>query len=447
MKKKFFYVSILVMLMACIASCEGLVPPIDGEDPENPGNTDNGDGNGNNNGTNGGGETTGHFTRKTFNSTREFVDFFPTGYALVFEYEDLSFSDEKEVYAKPADGSFVYSEIENDPSSSDYNYTDDFLIWEGSNTHDLHHTNDDYVTKYWTAQGNFTGENVVDGLQMEELGAAAIGAFRSVVSGHPDAHSVFSALVYYGCMGFIQSDNCEYVEYEKDTTIVGIDCKKYILVTPPFEYNGQVLSEGYTESWYVLDNGFCLKYHSSSSTATSNFELTEAKTQVATYDDVIRDFYRAEGAVSPLPASLSEWDILTQVRTKEWFNPQPSEYVIPWQDGIDYMTCWSEYWKGGTLLHTYDLVVDIDAATVDALTAYKEKVKALPDFVVTADEDVDTESYRSFRFEGNNETEHPGISFGDSYYYIDYSITGYHMKDQNIGQCVIKICWVRVTIV
>lgn len=463
------------MLIACFASCEGFIPVPDNEDPENQENT------GNENGNNNGNETTGHFTRKQFNTTREFVDFFPTGYAMVFEYEDLSWSNEKDVYAKPSDGSFVHSTIDNEPSSSKYNYTEKFYIWEGSNYHELHHTNYDYVTEYWTVQGNFTGENVVDGVQMEELGSVAVGTFRRIKEGHPDVHSAFSALVYSGCMGFIQSDKCEYVEFEKDTTISGIDCKKYILVTEDFVYNGQVLTEGYIESWYVLGNGFCLKYNSNSSTATSNFELTEAKPQVTTYNDVIQDFYRAKEPLSPLPASLAEWDIITHVRTKEWFNPQQSNYVIPWEDGIDYMTCWYEYRYSETLLHTYDVIVDIDAATVEALTAYKEKVRALPDFVVTTDSDTDDPKYReayrlaleqyypdyteeeleaayqqmeeywatfrSFEFKGNNETEHPNISFGDSYYYIDYSISGFHMKDQNTGQCVIKICWVRVTIV
>jgi len=426
---------------------------------------------------------TGYFTQKAFTTTKDFVDFFPDGYALAYKFVNLSWSNEVKIYANPTDGSFIYSEISNDPKSSNYGYTTNFYVWEGSNFHGLHFTNFDGHTKFWTVEGNFTGENVV---QRTETGSLYAGSFKSIYEGAPSNTSVFSTLIYTNpCTGFIQGTNCEYVEYDKDTTILGIACKKYVRDHAEVAYAGTVISPAYQDAWYVLENGFCLKYASTNPMMgfDTRFEVSEVHTKVSNYDKVIQDFYRPKNTNNAFPTSLSQWDVLTHVRTKEWFNPVPDAWIIPWTaGGVNYTTCWYQYTKNGTekTLHTYNVNIDLNIVSTADMVAYKNLVKNIPYFTTTSDMDTDDAEFRErtrqglyalypdetaeqiearyqtmletfnqvriISFEGNNDTDHPELTFGESYWYVKYDMSGY-LTNSTTRILQLKIYWVKVTIV
>ena len=372
------------------------------------------------------------FTKRTFASVKDYIDFMPVG-VYVYAYETESWNGDMDVYAKAADGSFTFSEIEGDEKSSYYGKTNEFRVWEGENYHGIYHTNDTkkQTTTYWQVLGEYPGET----LTQDETPAVIMGmvSLKGVYEGKPQGVTEFMPSIT-PFVKFITSDDCERAVFEKNDVVAGIACKKYV-------YNN-----GYSvNSYWVLNNGFCLKYDSDSEYAMTDFYLSEAETAAPDCDYVIGKYYRGKDVYSA-PPQLSQIPPLTHMHFGEWAAAAQT-WVIPWTaGGVNYMTMWYAFRNGTRVLHTYDIDLDQTAFTDAQRTAYFAQVKAIPDMSVKQDYDTgNPDTYRSVVFKGNNHTDHPSLTFGDSYYYIDYD---FNLSSINGSPflCRLKIAWVKVTI-
>jgi len=408
---------------------------------------------------------TGFFTKANFVGTKDYLAFFPKGGLFKYAYSSQTYSDDR-MFAKPNDGSFIAEEdchYENDISLK--GKTDHFLIWSGSNYYSIHHQNDALKageTTYWKEECVFVGEDLLDNSNTNILGGFSLKVGPNV--GSVDVNvEVFGILPW---SKFITSDDCEYVVYEKDTTILGISCKKYVRNLYDILY-----------SYYVLDNGFCLKYANNNPLGSmgTEFEISEAELNVANYDYVVQNYYRGSKVYSNPVPRVAEMVALVQMRTKEWFNPEPNNYVKEWTaGGINYMTCSREFRKGGVFLHTYSLAIDFEQVTTEELNAYFALVETVPDMTVKFKVDTDDpayraatrdalyqtypgfteaqiedlyrglvtgwDTYRQVEFSANSDKDHPGLFVGDSYDYIAYNLKGFSI----MKLITLEISWVRV---
>jgi hypothetical protein len=388
---------------------------------------------------------------------------------FAYAFETKSWNGDIDVYAKAADGSFTHSEIEGDEKSSNYGKTTEYRVWEGENYHGIYHTNDTKArtTRYWQVLGEYPGQTLTQDAEVIPGALMGMANPHGVYEGQPARISTFTTATT-PFVKFITSDDCERAVFEKNDAVAGIPCKKY------------VYDNGYSiNSYWVLDNGFCLKYDSDSEYAMTDFYLSEAETTAPTYDYVIGKYYRGRDVYSA-PVPLAQMQPLTHMHLGGWAAASQT-WVIPWTaGGINYMTMWYEFRNGARILHTYDVNLDMTAFTDAQRIAYFAQVKAIPDMAVKTDVDTDSQTFRDallpalrqtfpdyteeqiqeryrqmlanydanrlVEFKGNNQTEHPSLTFGDSYYYIDYDFQLMTLNS-NPFSCLLKISWVRVTIV
>lgn len=384
------------------------------------------------------------------------MDFFPQG-VYVYEFEDKSWNNDITLYAKAADGSFSYSEMEGDPKRSDYGETDNFHIWKGEHYYSVNYTNDskEHITRWWLVQADYPGENL---LQSEDTkyGMKTIsvstpwGGIPTAAPG--ETLDVFSFLTIglTPWLSFITSDDCEKAVFDGNTTVEGIACKKYRIDVEGLTLNGTIITEPYSKFYYVLDNGFCLKSDDQSQYSMTNFTLKKAEKTPASCDAIFQTYYIDSDTYNK-PSGIASMQILTHMRNGEGWGSgaAPSangSWVIPWTaGGIKWMSYF--YDLGKSAPHTINAELDLAKFTEADRTAYIGKVKAIPLMKVTAESDQTIQGYRIATFKSNNNDESWGdnLDFGESYYYIKYEcpIT----STAALGSASVHIIWVKVTIV
>jgi hypothetical protein len=407
----------------------------------------------------------GAFTKRTFNSVKEVMDFFPEG-VFVYAYENQSWNGDIDLYAKGADGSFTYCEFNGDPESSYYNDVNEWRVWEGENYHGIYYTNKENVTHWWQVKGEYPGETLTQ---------SATKYFGAVYEGNP-ADAWISILSMTPFIRFITSNDCETAVFEKEETIAGIPCKKYTIAG----YGGT------TASYWVLENGFCIKYDNTAEYAMTDFYLVKGELGIANYDAVLKKHYHNSHTFSD-PTSVADMQILTHMKKGEWLASSGppegvSNWVIPWTaGGINHITLW--YDLGKTFPHTYSLNLDQREITDAERLAYFGQVKAIPYMAVKSDLDTDSPEFHAMLLMGlqemyaeskteaeilemynrmienyktNRTVEFKGdnsdygntltIDFGDYYYYIKYDFNLSTISNQPF-LCGLTISWVKMTIV
>ena len=426
-----------VMIFTACTSEETNVP----DDPNNPSNPDNPN-------------NPSLFTKRTFNSVKDYVDFMPVG-VYVYDYENNTWKSDIDVYSKTADGALIYGQIEDKEGSEYYGETIKFSVWKGSIFQGVHHRAgvDFHRTAYWKTLGEFPGQILTQDQSTGDIDGH--GLRHATAGGH--SRDIIFMEGFTPFARFITSDDCEKVVFEKNDVIKGISCKKYVYK------NG-----AYTNSYWVLEDGFCLQFHSELFPAT-NFNLVEAETSAPNPDYVIENYYRAGDNPFPL-VPLAEMYILVHVNVGGgWIAPE-REMLIPWTDGgINYMILSYEFKNGGVFLHTYDIDFNYDDISDSELFGYIDKVKTIQNMKVTRYSDTDSEEYRqeqlalmyqlfpneteeqiqvryqallevldqlgrTLDFEADNSIEHPQ----HSYYYVSYDINSMEW----VKTFRMQICWV-----
>jgi hypothetical protein len=386
------------------------------------------------------------FTKRTFKTVKEIIDFIPTG-VFVYEWEDKSWSNDIDLFAKATDGSFTFCEFNGDPKSSYYEDAGNWYIWEGENYHSINYTNKDNLTYWWQVRAEYPGENLTQSTDTK-MGIKAISV-STPWGGNPSAAPAettepFSMLTPGFCpfLAFITSDDCEKAVFEENATLEDIACKKYSVT-------GYAGSKTY---YYVLDNGFCLKKDNPESASSwTDYYLKKGEQHATSYDAVLQKYYHNNKVYSQ-PTTVSQMQVLTRMRNGSgWYNPSSdtppsSSWIIPWTaSGIKYKSWFYEL--GKTYPHTYHIELDQTKFTDAERRAYYAKVKAVPYMKVKTDSDVGTD-YRSVSFRANNNDDalSAGLTFGDSWYYISYDFNLSAIGSSS-GSCRLYIFWVKVTIV
>jgi hypothetical protein len=400
----------------------------------------------------------GAFTKRTFKTVREVIDFFPQG-VYVYEHENKSWNNDIELYAKAADGSFTFSEMEGDPKRSDYGETDNWHVWKGESYHSINYTNDskEKITRWWQVQADYPGENLLQsedtkyGYGMKSISVST--PWGGIPTAQPGENIDVFSLFMSGItpwMSFIISDDCEKAVFDGNTTVEGIECKKYRIDVEGVTFNGVVIEEPYSKFYYVLENGFCLKKDDQNQYSMTNFTLKKAEKSAASCDEVMQKYY-TDKEIYNRPVSVASMQILTHMRNgSSWAaGAAPSSnggWVIPWTaGGIKWMSYFYEL--GKTAPHTINAELDMTKFTDADRAAYIAKVKNIPLMKVKSDSDQTIEGYRIALFESNNDDDSwdDNLTFGDSYYYIKYNLplTSYGAS----SSAAVHIIWVKVTIV
>jgi hypothetical protein len=387
------------------------------------------------------------FTKLTFKTVKDIIDFFPVG-VFVYEWEDKSWNNDIELFAKASDGSFTFGEFDGDPKSSRYENAANWFIWEGENYHSIDFTNKDGVTHWWQVKAEYPDENLTQSTDTK-MGLKAISV-STPWGGNPSAapaeSTVAISLLLPGLtpfLAFIASDDCEKAVFEENATLEGIACKKYSVTG----YSGKTY-------YYVLDNGFCLKKDNPEGTSSwTDYYLKKGERNVTSFDAVLQKYYHNSETYSK-PTAVAQMQVLTRMRNgADWYNPSsdtpPSGgWIIPWTAGGIKHKSWF-YELGKAFPHTYHIELDNTKFTDAERIAYFTQVKAIPYMKVKSDSDMGTdESYRSVSFEANNNDDalSAGLTFGDSYYYIGYDFS-MSVIYSNPFICRLYIFWVKVTIV
>jgi hypothetical protein len=379
------------------------------------------------------------FQKRTFATVKEVIDFFPEG-VYVYEWEDKSWNNDIELYAKASDGSFTFSEINGDPKSPYYEDVGNWYVWKDESYHSVNYTNDtkDPVTRYWQVQGDFPGENLTQSTDTKTgMKAVAVSApWGGTASAAPSETTDGVSLLVQGIipyLSFIVSNDCENAVFEGNATVEGIACKKYSVA----DYAGE------KTYYYVLDNGFCLKRDGSEGIGSwTDFSLKKGERTASSCDAVLQKYYR-NSRVHSSPTSIASMQILTHMHNgSEWLggsSPGSSGWVIPWTaGGIKWMSLF--YDLGKTFPHTRTVELDPAKFSDADRQAYFAQVRAIPYMKVKSDSNV--EGFVNFESNNNDDALSAGLTFGESYYYVGYDYYSYLG-----GMCRLTVYWVRVTIV
>jgi hypothetical protein len=388
------------------------------------------------------GGTPGSFKKRTFATVKEVIDFFPDG-VYVYEWEDKSWNNDINLYAKASDGSFTFSEINGDPKSSHYEDVGTWEVWKGESYHLVRYDNDskERITRYWQVQGDYPGEDLTQSTDtktgMKAAHASSPWGGTSTATPTEIADGVnllLPGLVPY--LTFIVSDDCENAAFEENATIEGIACKKYSV-------SGYAGAKTY---YYVLDNGFCLKKDGPEGTGSwTDFSLKKGERTASSCDAVLQKYYHNSEVYSAPTTIASMHKGFYMHYGNQWVgasSPGSSGWVIPWTaGGIKYMSLVTEL--GKSFAHTCSVELDLTKFSDNDRQAYLNQVKAIPYMKVTVEytQDIDGMSITSFKSNNNNDALGEGLTFGDSYYYIKYEYYSFG------SSCSLSIVWVKMTIV
>jgi hypothetical protein len=392
------------------------------------------------------GGTSGSFKKRTFATVKEVIDFFPEG-VYVYEWEDKGWNNDIALYAKASDGSFTFSEINGDPKSSYYEDVSKWEVWKGESYHSVRYDNDpnDPITRYWQVQGDYPGEDLTQstdtqyGMKAAEASSPWGGTPTATPGETTDGVDLLTqSLVPY--LTFIISDDCENAVFEENATIEGIVCKKYSVSN----------YAGAKTCYYVLDNGFCLKKDGPEGFGSwMDFSLKKGEQTASSCDAVLQKYYHNSLVYSAPTTIASMQKCFYMHYGNQWLgasSPGSSGWVIPWTaGGIEYMSLVTEL--GKSFAHTYSAKLDLTKFSDDDRQAYFANVKAIPYMKVTEEytQDIAGISITSFESNNNDDALSAGLTFGDSYYYINYEY--YSFSSSSGSNCSLSIIWVKVTIV
>jgi hypothetical protein len=350
--------------------------------------------------------TTGGFQKKTFDGVADYFNFMPVG---TFLCQSVGSGSYDRLYAKCADGSLTSAEIANE---TDYfpGAVDDYQIWRGSNYYHVYYDTDEKA--FYRSEGNFTAEHTLEETKL--VGKVNPGGAYATLHGAPTYVNPLNGLVASRFFSFITSDACEKAVFEKNETVAGIACKKYVL-------NG--------EAWWVLENGFCLK--NVSAYGTTYFEVIEGELGTKDYNTVLMKYYKDPAAVSIVP--LESMPSLLHLKDDAWIGGAAN--VIPWTASeLDYSVAAGNF-KDGII--EWNIVTYYTEENIAALPAYEAKVLQIPDMLVTKDTDETLIGYRTIHWEADTNICFRGgpdpHKLGEVYHYIKYYIYASQMTTKNLS--------------
>jgi hypothetical protein len=352
------------------------------------------------------GGNTASFQKKTFSSFRDFYDFIPQG---VFQIRGMGTWDD--LIGKCADGSLTMSEISS-TASGQWEVGDiaEYRVWKGANFYRVFFSVDDETkkTQYFTHKGEFTSDKT--------LGTSdKVGYFSTAtdwntgnisVAGYGAGNVLSGEALFKTYTAFITSNDCETATFEKNDAVAGIPCKKYV--------------KGAKE-WWVLDNGFCLKYVDNNINSDYGnpvlHEVVKGSLTAPDADAVLRDYYKDPDITSP-PTPLAEMP--HTLICKEAAMVATDGWVVPWTAGNINFSYSAGNLKDGMVrwVIMFQKVVPV----AQQVNEYIDRVMQIPNMVCTYN---NTKEY-SILWEGNNSCLTEGVTcthqLGDVIPTIHYEI-------------------------
>ena len=353
-----------------------------------------------------GGTTPVTFQKKTFSNHLDYYNFMPQG---VFLFRDIGSWDN--LIAKCTDGSITLATISNYNSDrwkvGDIN---DYHIWHGTNHYKIFFEIDDQnQTRYFRHEGNFTSENTLG--VSEKVGMIATSSnYYTGITASPNYTNIFPPpMSGWDFTCFIKSNDCETATFEKNDVVAGIACKKYV--------KGVL-------SWWVLDNGFCLKHTYND---IVRLDLVKGSFNAPNYDAVLQEYYKDPDITTPSVVPLASMPSVVILKDKAFVQGG----YLPWTAGNFKYSYSAGNLKDGMIKWEIELDSGVTAAQ---LNEYVSRINQIPNMTQTSG----ASTAMSFSWEGDNScissgycpNEHPHL-IGDKAPYVGYRISYYFEYNMN----------------
>ncbi|MDR0965628.1 MAG: hypothetical protein LBM75_03855, partial [Myxococcales bacterium] len=355
-------------------SCGSLEKP----NGDNTGNNNNGNNNNNNGGNDS--EDTSQWP-KPGTTHADVYNFLPQG-VFIFKNQTTNSMDigKGDLIAKNADGSLITASVQDLDTDS---YTvRDWAIWtkdgmyykvdrktkgEDENKHDLFYT----ISLKHADSTAATPKTAQISVPWGSYGAGA------VADGSPLTFKVSG----FNLLSFVNSSVKDEAVFEKDESIAGVLCKKYV-------YEDVLKYE-----YWIMDNGLALKRNvylpNGDLEEVMSFETVIAELDTSSYDAVTQKFARFSNQISPaITEPVADMFKMTEVvHGGEWIAP---DTFLEWTyGGFDVMTIFrDDNWEGHPE-HQVHVSFPAGTAMATEVAAYQASIMAIDGMVQTSGANCD----------------------------------------------------------